>query len=100
MVSIQASSSAEMRKNSTPQLEINSSKKRKFEEPAAAAGGGGGDEETSFEKRSKDAERTKSVFDMELHLAETPLPLEWQRCLDIQVYISYIECLHILYTVT
>ncbi|OMO94327.1 hypothetical protein COLO4_16406 [Corchorus olitorius] len=55
----------------------NSSKKRKLDhEPH-------GDEEETFEKRSK-AETTKALFhDMELHL-ETPLPLEWQRCLDIQ----------------
>ncbi|XP_022772299.1 uncharacterized protein LOC111314947 [Durio zibethinus] len=73
MVSFQAFLSPDMRKT-TPELE-NSSKKRKLEEPLS------GDEET-FEKRSK-AESTKSVFDMELH-HETPLPLEWQRCLDIQ----------------
>ncbi|EOY16011.1 hypothetical protein QUC31_000841 [Theobroma cacao] len=73
MVSIQAPLSPDMRKTTPDQLE-NSSKKRKLDEPQ-------GDEET-FEKRSK-AASTKSVFDMELHL-ETPLPLEWQRCLDIQ----------------
>ncbi|XVF64774.1 hypothetical protein PTKIN_Ptkin09bG0193700 [Pterospermum kingtungense] len=69
MVSIEASFPPDMRKT-TPELD-NLSKKRKVED----------NEETS-EKRSK-AESTKSVFDMELHL-ETPLPLEWQRCLDIQ----------------
>ena len=81
MVSFQASLSLDMRKTTTLELE-NSSKKRKLEEPL-------GDEETNFEKRSK-AESTRSVFDMELHL-ETPLPLEWQRCLDIQVY-KYLIC--------
>ncbi|XP_044475114.1 uncharacterized protein LOC123203022 [Mangifera indica] len=35
------------------------------------------DREESFNKRSK------PTFDMDLHL-ETPLPLEWERCLDIQ----------------
>ncbi|MBA0864555.1 hypothetical protein Goshw_004214, partial [Gossypium schwendimanii] len=54
----------------------NSSKKRKLEEHSQ------GDHEETSEKRSK-AESIKSVFDMELHL-ETPLPSEWQRCLDIQ----------------
>lgn len=78
MVSIQAPLSPDMRKTTPDQLE-NSSKKRKLDEPQ-------GDEET-FEKRSK-AASTKSVFDMELHL-ETPLPLEWQRCLDIQVLSIY-----------
>ncbi|XP_022753006.1 uncharacterized protein LOC111301524 [Durio zibethinus] len=48
-----------MRKTTTPELE-DSSNKRKLEKPL-------GDEK----------------FDLELHL-ETPLPLEWQRCLDIQ----------------
>lgn len=30
-----------------------------------------------------------SIFDIELHL-ETPLPFDWQRCLDIQVLL-YIQ---------
>ncbi|KAJ6735701.1 F16L1.2 PROTEIN [Salix viminalis] len=48
-----------------------SSKKRKWEA------------EGTLEKRSK-PESTKSFFEeIELQL-ETPLPLEWQRCLDIQ----------------
>ncbi|XVF36719.1 hypothetical protein REPUB_Repub19eG0082300 [Reevesia pubescens] len=64
-----------MIRKTTPELLENSSKKRKLEEPH-------GEELEIFEKRSKE-ESTKSVFDMELHL-ETPLPLEWQRCLDIQ----------------
>lgn len=75
MVSFQAEDMMIRRKTSTiPEFE-NSSKKRKLED----------DEETNFEKRQK-AESKRSVFDMELHL-ETPLPFEWQRCLDIQVRI-------------
>lgn len=53
-------------------------KKRNLEEPLD------GDEETLV-KRLK-TERTKPGFDMELHL-DTPLPIQWQRCLDLQVYI-------------
>ncbi|KAJ6774373.1 BOMB/KIRA PROTEINS [Salix purpurea] len=56
-----------------PELD-DSSKKRKWEEAQA---------EGTLEKRSK-PESTKSFFEeIELQL-ETPLPLEWQRCLDIQ----------------
>lgn len=57
------------------------SKKRKWQEPHV---------EETFHKRSN-TDTPKSPFDIELHL-ETPLPLEWQRCLDIQVntYISLI----------
>ncbi|KAL4310554.1 hypothetical protein GQ457_01G027620 [Hibiscus cannabinus] len=51
------------------------SKKRRLEEALD------GDEGT-FVKRSK-AEFMNSVLDTELHL-ESPLPLEWQRCLDLQ----------------
>ncbi|XP_022766388.1 uncharacterized protein LOC111311276 [Durio zibethinus] len=76
MVSFQAPlSPPDMIRKTIQELE-NSSKKRKLEEPQE------GDREETFEKRWK-AESTKSMFDMELHL-ETPLPLEWQRCLDIQ----------------
>eukprot|EP00258_Populus_trichocarpa_P001770 XP_002301050.2 uncharacterized protein LOC7495152 [Populus trichocarpa] len=50
-----------------------SSKKRKWEDPQT---------EGILEKRSNPESR-KSFFEIELHL-ETPLPLEWQRCLDIQ----------------
>ncbi|KDP41375.1 hypothetical protein JCGZ_15782 [Jatropha curcas] len=40
--------------------------------------------EGSFHRRSsKPLETIKSLFEIELQL-ETPLPLEWQRCLDIQ----------------
>ncbi|XP_018806834.1 uncharacterized protein LOC108980388 [Juglans regia] len=52
----------------------NLSKKRKLE---------GSQEEQFFEKRSK-RESTNSILDIELQYLETPLPLEWQRCLDIQ----------------
>lgn len=48
------------------------SKKRKWEE-----------EEISDEKPQK-AKTMTSLFGTQLHL-ETPLPLEWQRCLDIKV---------------
>ncbi|KAK8624201.1 hypothetical protein V6N13_065554 [Hibiscus sabdariffa] len=58
----------------TPEVE-NLSKKRRLEEALD------GDEGT-FVKRSK-AEFMNSVFDTELHL-ESPLPSEWQRCLDLQ----------------
>ncbi|GAV59259.1 hypothetical protein CFOL_v3_02790 [Cephalotus follicularis] len=51
----------------------NLTKKRKCEESYG---------EETFDKRLK-AENTRSIFDVELHL-ETPLPSEWQRCLDIQ----------------
>ncbi|KAK9270827.1 hypothetical protein L1049_026413 [Liquidambar formosana] len=62
------------RKQTAPEFE-NSSKKRKREEPQG---------EVIFEKKYLAAPKsTKSVYDIELHL-ETPLPLEWQRCLDIQ----------------
>lgn len=76
MISFQAPlSPSDMIGKTIPEFD-NSSKKRKLEEDSQ------GDHEETSEKRSK-AESIKSVFDMELHL-ETPLPLEWQRCLDIQ----------------
>ncbi|XP_075641366.1 uncharacterized protein LOC142613066 [Castanea sativa] len=71
MVSMQPPLSPDRRKE-IPEFE-NLSKKRKLEESQT---------EQIFEKRSK-AEGTKSIFDIEQHL-ETPLPLEWQRCLDVQ----------------
>ncbi|KAK9023529.1 hypothetical protein V6N11_003747 [Hibiscus sabdariffa] len=61
--------------NTIPEFE-NSSKKRKLEDSSHD------DHEETSDKRSK-PESMKSMLDMELHL-ETPLPLEWQRCLDIQ----------------
>ncbi|GMI82851.1 hypothetical protein like AT1G78170 [Hibiscus trionum] len=63
-----------MIRNTIPEFE-NSSKKRKLEDSQD-------DLEETSDKRSK-PESMKSMFDMELQL-ETPLPLEWQRCLDIQ----------------
>lgn len=57
-----------------PEFE-NSSKKRKWDKPKV---------EEEFGKRFKPAESDKTIFDIELHL-ETPLPFDWQRCLDIQV---------------
>lgn len=57
----------------------NLSKKRKWEKTGT---------EEVFKLQSK-AKSTKSIFDIELQL-ETPLPLEWQRCLDIQVHLRYI----------
>ncbi|KAF7139863.1 hypothetical protein RHSIM_Rhsim06G0082500 [Rhododendron simsii] len=63
----------------------NSAKKRKWEEEAV---------EELFEKpllissssnsSRKGSKSPKSMFDTELLHLETPLPLEWQRCLDIQ----------------
>ncbi|KAH8508786.1 hypothetical protein H0E87_010793, partial [Populus deltoides] len=68
-------------RKSIPELD-DSSKKRKWEESQT---------EGILEKRSK-PESTKSFFEeIELH-RETPLPLEWQRCLDIQGrYTSIIQ---------
>ncbi|XVF39508.1 hypothetical protein PTKIN_Ptkin01aG0040300 [Pterospermum kingtungense] len=77
MVSFQAFLSPNMKKQTIPGLE-NSSKKRKLEEPQGLSA-----EETNFEKRPKADQSKRSVFGMEPHL-ETPLPLEWQRYLDIQ----------------
>ncbi|TYJ45888.1 hypothetical protein E1A91_A02G086300v1 [Gossypium mustelinum] len=73
MVSFKASLSPEMGKAKS-EFE-NLWKKRNLEEPLD------GDGETLI-KRLK-TERTKPGFDMELHL-DTPLPIEWQRCLDLQ----------------
>lgn len=58
----------------------NSSKKRKWEESSQP-------EEAIHTQPSK-TKNMKSMFDTELHL-ETPLPLEWQRCLDIEVCRLY-----------
>ncbi|KAJ7959014.1 WW domain-containing protein [Quillaja saponaria] len=68
------SESPEKRKDVTEYEIISSSKKRKWEVSLA--------EEETCEELSK-AENKKSIFDMELHL-ETPLPSEWQQCLNIQ----------------
>ncbi|KAJ8747431.1 hypothetical protein K2173_001013 [Erythroxylum novogranatense] len=72
MVSFQAPHSPNGRK-AIPEID-NSSKKRKWEEPQT---------EGFLEKRWRSSETTKCSFDIELHL-DTPLPSEWQRCLDIQ----------------
>ena len=61
-----------------------SSKKRKWEEPLS---------QELFKERSK-PEKSKSIFDVDLHL-ETPLSSDkWQQCFNIQVntvqtYIKY-----------
>ncbi|KAG7972322.1 hypothetical protein I3843_07G176800 [Carya illinoinensis] len=73
MVSLQPALSPNGRK-SIQEFE-NLSKKRKLTLE-------GSQEEQFFEKRSKRVS-TNSILDIELHL-ETPLPPEWQRCLDIQ----------------
>ena len=52
-------------------------RKRKWEESPQ------GDLVALLDGRSKDEVGNKSIFDIELQL-ETPLPLEWQRCLDVQ----------------
>ncbi|KAL5846814.1 hypothetical protein ACOSQ3_010338 [Xanthoceras sorbifolium] len=74
MVSFQAHPLSLNSRNTIPEFD-NSSKKRKWDEAVP------GDHQT-LDKKAK-AENTKSIFDIELHL-ETPLPLEWERCLDIQ----------------
>lgn len=81
MVSFQAPLSPNQRKPSD-----HLSKKRKWEEPFA---------DQIFQKRSKAEETTNPIFDIDQHdHFDTPLPLEWQRCLDIQVYIClYLNCL-------
>ncbi|KAJ8772096.1 hypothetical protein K2173_027273 [Erythroxylum novogranatense] len=56
-----------------PELD-NFSKKRKLEDPQT---------EGFLEKRWRSSDTMRSTFDIELHL-DTPLPMEWQRCLDIQ----------------
>ncbi|KAJ9166595.1 hypothetical protein P3X46_021321 [Hevea brasiliensis] len=76
MVSLQAPTSPNGRKTTIPELDISSKKRKWDDEPAQITEG-------IFEKRSKPPEITKSFFEIELQL-ETPLPLEWQRCLDIQ----------------
>ncbi|KAM2022297.1 hypothetical protein ACFX16_044217 [Malus domestica] len=77
MVSFQAHPLSPIQKKAIPDFE-NSSKKRKWDDDPYDH------MEQLFEKRVKVPQSTpKSLFDIELHL-ETPLPLEWQRCLDIQ----------------
>lgn len=74
MVSFHTQLIPNQRKSITPEFE-DSSKKRKLEDEPK--------EEEFFEKRFKPQSMSKSIFDIELHL-ETPLPFDWQRCLDIQ----------------
>ncbi|XP_059460705.1 protein CURLY FLAG LEAF 1-like [Corylus avellana] len=79
MVSLQPTLSPSRRKAISSDQYENLSKKRKLQEGFAAQ------TQQIFEKRSKGGESTKfsTLVDIELHL-DTPLPLEWQRCLDIQ----------------
>ncbi|KAM7256592.1 hypothetical protein ACFE04_012333 [Oxalis oulophora] len=54
------------------------SKKRRWEDTQVV-------NQDTFEKKLKEegSKQLSPIFDIELHL-ETPLPSEWQRCLDIQ----------------
>ncbi|KAJ4839900.1 hypothetical protein Tsubulata_034956 [Turnera subulata] len=76
MVSFQAPTSPNWRKRILELDDHAASKKRKLWEETQPAVG-------FLEKKSSKSESTNSVFEIELHL-ETPLPFEWQRCLDIQ----------------
>lgn len=84
MVSFQAHPLSPNQKKAIPESE-NSSKKRKWDDEPYD-GHDHDQVEQIFEKRWKPQNTAKSLFDIELH-QETPLPLEWQRCLDIQVNI-------------
>ncbi|XP_050378560.1 protein CURLY FLAG LEAF 1-like [Argentina anserina] len=76
MVSFQAQPLSPNQKKSSTDSE-NSCKKRKWDNPFPFV-------EQLLEKRSKPADQIRpKSFDVELQL-ETPLPMEWQRCLDIQ----------------
>ncbi|XP_057973963.1 protein CURLY FLAG LEAF 1-like [Malania oleifera] len=79
MVSLQTPLSPNRRKAIT-EFDNLLTKKRKWEEPAAEA------RQSIFVKpfNVKDKSTSTSILDMELQLQETPLPSEWQRCLDIQ----------------
>ena len=81
MVSLQSSGFSPNRRKASPDSE-DSSQKRKWEELYDCR-------EQVFEKRSKAGARN-FMADTELHF-ETPLPSEWQRCLDIQVLPPYIN---------
>ncbi|KAB2617115.1 hypothetical protein D8674_012984 [Pyrus ussuriensis x Pyrus communis] len=77
MLSFQAHPLSPNQKKTIPDSE-NSSKKRKWDDKPYV------NIEQLSEKRSKVPQcKPNSLFDIELHL-ETPLPSEWQRCLDIQ----------------
>ncbi|XP_043722335.1 uncharacterized protein LOC122669606 [Telopea speciosissima] len=71
MVSFQSPVSPNQRKM-IPQFE-NSSKKRRWEETEEA--------KEDLDNHSKTPSKELGI---ELHLEQKPLPLEWQRCLDIQ----------------
>lgn len=79
MVSLQTPTSPNGRKIAISELDVSSKKRKWDDEPAQITEG-------IFEKRSKPPEITKSFFETELQF-ETPLPSEWQRCLNIQVSI-------------
>ncbi|KAH0989240.1 hypothetical protein GBA52_000723 [Prunus armeniaca] len=81
MVSFQAHPLSPNQKKAITESE-NSSKKRKWDDEPYD-GHDHDQVEQIFEKRWKPLNTAKSLFDIELH-QETPLPLEWQRCLDIQ----------------
>ncbi|KAF3445820.1 hypothetical protein FNV43_RR10997 [Rhamnella rubrinervis] len=78
MVSFQSPPLSPNHRKPIPDQSGNSSKKRKCEEPFF--------DDQIFEKRSKGAAKitSESIFDIDQHHLDTPLPLEWQRCLDIQ----------------
>lgn len=75
MVSLQAALSAEEKEYSN--LENSPPMKRKREDSEERD-----DDNSAKELKSSSAKDT--TLDIELHL-DTPLPLEWQRCLDIKV---------------
>lgn len=76
MISIQNSLSLEERK--TFSNSNNSSKKRKWQSEE------GGEDDCSTKVIDPEAKSTEPTLDIDLHL-ETPLPIDWQRCLDLQV---------------
>ncbi|KAJ8625699.1 hypothetical protein MRB53_034229 [Persea americana] len=75
MISIQNSLSLEERK--TFSNSNNSSKKRKWQSEE------GGEDDCSTKVNDPEAKSTEPTLDIDLHL-ETPLPIDWQRCLDLQ----------------
>lgn len=75
MVSLQAALSAEEKEHSN--LENPLSMKRKREDSEER-------DDDNFAKELKSSKAKDTTLDIELHL-DTPLPMEWQRCLDIKV---------------
>lgn len=68
----------------------NSSKKRKWEEESPYVDHHQQQISFDIDQRSKADRRKSNIFhniDLQLE-SNTPLPLEWQRCLDIQVHIK------------